>query len=80
MPYTTKTSIKNWHRPTLPPHHKVVPLALKRLTAVFGMGTGISASLWTPVKFTILFFRYFLFKHLYVFFIILNISKSVNRF
>ena len=27
-----------------------VPLAKKRFTVVFGMGTGVSASLWSPGK------------------------------
>ena len=34
--------IKSWQRPTLP-RESAVPSALESLTAVFGMGTGVSS-------------------------------------
>ena len=39
---------KTWQRPTLPPPDEAVPSARKGLTSVFGMGTGVSPSLWSP--------------------------------
>lgn len=31
-----------WRRPTLPPREAAVPSALRGLTTVFGMGTGVT--------------------------------------
>ena len=39
---------KGRQRPTLARAGPALPLAMRRLTSVFGMGTGISASLWPP--------------------------------
>ena len=37
-------------RPTLARAGPALPSAKRRLTAVFGMGTGMAASLWPPAK------------------------------
>ncbi len=37
-------------RPTLARAGPALPSAKRRLTSVFGMGTGIAASLWPPAK------------------------------
>mgnify|MGYP006914496323 CR=1 FL=1 len=39
--------INSWQRPTLP-RLRAVPSALEGLTAVFGMGTGVSPPLLSP--------------------------------
>jgi hypothetical protein len=42
------TSWQTWRRPTLPQPKDAVPLALRRFTAEFGMGSGAAISLKPP--------------------------------
>jgi hypothetical protein len=42
-----KENVSAWQRPTLAGRTQL-PLALKSLTAVFGMGTGVTSSLLPP--------------------------------
>jgi hypothetical protein len=53
---TSRLIKKAWRRPTLPHVHHAVPSALKGLTSVFGMGTGVPPSLLSPGK-LIAFFK-----------------------
>ena len=69
---TTKVPItKSWQRPTLP-RTPAVPSALEGLTAVFGMGTGVSPPPSSPGILSSIFFfsfkliSYSLFSKLYV--------------
>ena len=41
---------KDWQRATLPRPNAVVPSPQRGLTTVFGMGTGVSPSLWLPAR------------------------------
>ena len=41
---------KSRQRATLPRPTAVVPLPLRPFTSVFGMGTGVTSSLWSPGK------------------------------
>ena len=47
---TDEIKKKNRRRPTLARASPALPLAMRRLTSVFGMGTGMAASLWSPAK------------------------------
>ena len=42
------TGLLIWQRPTLAGPVVRLPLALRRFTSVFGMGTGGSTALWSP--------------------------------
>ena len=44
--------IKAWRRPTLTGGNPQLPSALKSLTSVFGMGTGVTSSLSSPNSFS----------------------------
>ena len=48
MSYALKAGHITWQRPTLTEPIALLPLALHRFTAVFGMGTGGSNALWSP--------------------------------
>ena len=39
---------KAWQRPTFPRLNAAVSSALRGLTTVFGMGTGVAPSVWLP--------------------------------
>ena len=46
--FSLKAGHITWQRPTLTEPIALLPLALHRFTAVFGMGTGGSNALWSP--------------------------------
>lgn len=48
LSYSLKAGHITWQRPTLTEPIALLPLALHRFTAVFGMGTGGSNALWSP--------------------------------
>ena len=67
-----RNNIRAWQRPTLTGGNPQLPSALKNLTSVFGMGTGVTSSLSPPdindkIYYTILeeyfksFFKTFIF-------------------
>ena len=47
-PFLMRASNLTRQRPTLPPLEGAVPSALRTLTAVFGMGTGVASSQLLP--------------------------------
>ena len=46
--FTAECGLLIWQRPTLAGPVVRLPLALRRFTSVFGMGTGGSTALWSP--------------------------------
>src|SRR5699024_7904433 len=49
--FYVKSNKNAWQRPTLAGAMPQLPSALKSLTSVFGMGTGVASSLSSPDKF-----------------------------